>query len=421
MRNAASSKPTFEQWRVLALLVISIGINYIDRGSLSMAAPALSKELALSPAQLGLLFSAFFWSYAGFMVVAGWLTDRYNVGLVLGLGYLLWTLATFWTGLVTSLSALLAARILLGLGESVAFPTVSRIVATGFAINQRGVPNAMVDAGLKVGPALGMLVGGLVISHYGWRFLFLALGLGGMLWLIPWALWAPRGGGASGDRHSLETGPGILQILRKRDAWGTFVGNFCCNYSYYFLLTWLPSYLVTERHLSMSRMAVLGSLPLWGSAITSLGGGWLSDRLITRGVSPTVARKSFVVTGLLMSALVLPAGMVSDLKACIGLLILAYIAFGLFSSNHWAITQTLAGPLAAGRWTGLQNAISNLGGIIAPFVTGLIISRTGSYFMAFLLAAVVVVIGAAFYLFVVGEVAPVSWAATERAAAGVNG
>jgi sugar phosphate permease len=209
-----------------------------------------------------------------------------------------------------------------------------------------------------------------------------------------------------------------MQILAKRDAWGTFLGNFSCNYAYYFLLTWLPSYLVNERHVSVRKMAVLGSLPFVASAATSIFGGWSSDRWIQRGASPTHVRKMFVVSGLLLSTLMLPSAVVSDLTVSMGLLVAAYCAFGLFSSNHWAITQTLAGPTAAGKWTGLQNFCANCAGVTAPYITGLIVSKTGSYYMAFLSASVILVVGALSYLLIVGKVEPIAWPEQKRAPAG---
>jgi MFS family permease len=230
--------------------------------------------------------------------------------------------------------------------------------------------------------------------------------------LIPWYFSAPRDCSKNTASSALRaTGRfGICDILKKRDAWGTFIGNFCCNYAYYFLLTWLPTYLVTERHLSMEMMGIVGSIPFWGSALSSVVAGWASDRWIAKGASPTRVRKTFVVTGLATASLILPAGMTPNLTVSIGLLVVVYLAFGLFSSNHWAITQTLAGREASGKWTGLQNAIANLGGVIAPFLTGLILSKTGSFFLAFLSSAFVVLIGAASYLFIVGEVREVRWA-----------
>ena len=303
------------------------------------------------------------------------------------------------------------------MGESVAFPAVSKIIAHGFPVAQRGLPNSMVDAGVKIGPGVGMLVGGLLVASLGWRSLFLVLGLGGLLWLIPWFLWAPRAAHSQTAEESLRT-PSIGAILRRRDAWGTFIGNFGNNYSYYFLLTWLPSYLVIERHLSMSAMAVLSALPFTASAGASLFGGWFSDRWIARGGSPTRVRKTIVVTGLVGSLLILPAATTTSLTLSMTFFTLGYVASGLFSSNHWAITQTLAGPAAAGKWTGLQNAFGNLAGVLAPYLTGLIIAKSGSFYLAFLIAAIMLVMGAIFYLFVVGKVAEISWF-SEKAAAPV--
>ena len=154
---------------MLILLVLSVSINYIDRGNLSVAAPFLANELLLSKTQLGKLFSAFFWSYAAFQLVAGWLVDRYDVRWVYGLGFLIWSLATSFTGLATSFATIFALRLLLGIGESVAYPSYSRIIAGSFPERHRGTAIALVDAGSKSGPALGILIGGLMINHYGWR------------------------------------------------------------------------------------------------------------------------------------------------------------------------------------------------------------------------------------------------------------
>jgi MFS family permease len=394
------------RWWVFSLLLISAAVNYIDRGTLSVAAPLLSQELLLSPAQMGLLFSSFFWSYAAFLILAGWLADRYSARFVLGLGYLIWSLATAAMGFVASLQALLVLRLLMGMGESAAFPVYSRVIAEKFPISQRGLPNSMIDAAVKIGPALSNLLGGVLVARYGWRTMFIVLGGGGLGWLFLWYRWAPKGPARS---YRKVEGPSMLLICRQRDAWGTFIGNFCANYGYYFLLTWLPSYLVTERHLSMNAMAVLASLPFWASAMTSMFGGWMADRWISRGVTPTRARKTFVVGGLIFATLIFPAGIVSDLRLSVVLLVAAYGAFGFFSSNHWAITQTLAGACGAGRWTGLQNGISNLAGVIAPLATGLLLSSTGSYYAAFLSASLILLVGAFCYLVVVGEVSPIHW------------
>ena len=200
-------------WRSLILLILSVGINYIDRGSLSIAAPILQKEMGLTPEQLGLLFSAFFWTYASFQIVAGWLVDRYSVNLVFGIGFMLWSCATAATGMVTGFAALLVLRILLGAGESVAYPAYSKILATGFPERHRGLTNGLIDAGSKCGPAIGTLLGGLLVAKFGWRFLFLALGLGSLPWLIGWALWAPKP--IAAYHKTASAGPSAREILTR--------------------------------------------------------------------------------------------------------------------------------------------------------------------------------------------------------------
>jgi ACS family D-galactonate transporter-like MFS transporter len=393
---------------VLVLLVLSVAINYLDRGILAVSAPLLQRELTLSPAQLGLLFSSFFWSYSVFQLAAGWLVDRYDVKHVLGAGFLLWSLATASVGWITGFGWLLVARVILGVGESVAYPAYSRILARDFPEHRRGLANALVDAGSKIGPALSTLAGSLLASRFGWRALFLGTGIGGLLWLAPWVLFVPsRGRTAPLELQGL---PGMFDILRRREAWGTFLGMYSLGYVWYFLLSWLPSYLVNERGLSMQRMAVLGSLPFLAMAAASVLGGWLSDWRIARGASVTRVRKTCVISGLLLCCLtLLPAAAVSSPGFSIVLLTVSCSALGLFTSNVWAITQTLAGPRAAGSWTGIQNAIGNLGGVISPLLTGLVVGRTGSYYLAFAMASAVLVLGAASYLVLVGEISPVKW------------
>lgn len=396
------------QWFVLWLLVLSVCINYIDRGNLSVATVALTQELGLRPSQLGVLFSAFFWTYAGFMVFAGWLIDRYNVIWVYAAGYLLWSTATALTGLVSGFAALFALRLLLGMSESVAYPAYSKIIAAGFPERQRGMANGLIDAGSKLGPALGMIVGGMILAGFGWRALFVSIGLVSLLWIIPWCLVAPRMRTAS--LTAAKGGAGFLEIMSKRDAWGSFLCLFCANYGWYFMLTWIPGYLQMERHYSTEAMALAGSLPFWAVSAGALFGGWFSDRWIGRGGSATLVRKTFVATGLLGSALfLLPAAIAQNQILAMALLVTATFSFGLFSSNHWAITQTLAGPPAAGKWTGLQNTAGNLSGVVAPVVTGFIVEQTGSFFFAFVWVCANLLISALSYLFIIRKIEPVSW------------
>ena len=410
---ALETEPVTAPWHFLFLLALAATISYIDRGSFSVAAPAVSAELSLNPAQIGLLLSSFSWSYVSFMVVAGWLADRHNPGWVLVGGFVVWSAATLGMAFASSLGNLLALRLLLGAGEAFAFPAIYKIIAVMFPADRRAVPNSFIDVGGRAGAGLSTLLGGLLIARFGWRSLFVCLALASIAWLVPWSLSAPRRWCAVPATH--RGGPGIRQIIKRRQAWGTFLGNFCCNYGYYFLLTWLPSYLVMERHLAINRTAFWGSFPYGACAIASFLGGWTSDRLIARGGNPTRVRKGFLITGCLACAVILPAYLAPSLVVSISLLTVAYVAIGLYASNVWALSQALAGP-AVGQWTGLQNAVGNLAGVAAPLATGIIVSRTGSFFMAFLSASVIAAAGSLFYIFVVGEVAPIIWTQGEKKA-----
>ena len=396
------------RWGIVGLLLASVCINYVDRGSLSVAAPVLSKEFSLTDPQLGYLLSAFFWSYTAFQLVVGWLVDRHDVKWVYAGGFIVWSLAMASTGLANSFAGLLAARLVLGIGESVFLPSVSKIVVRLFPSEHRGLPNALVDVGTKIGPGLSTLVVGMLIGRYGWRALFIGVGLASLLWLLPWIYSVPSDPVQPEQQRA--AGPGLLEILSRCEAWGTSLGMFALGYVWIFLVTWLPSYLVRERHYTLERMAVFGSLPFWGMAIASLTGGWTSDRWIARGRSATRVRKTFAVTGLLLcAALMLPAALVANQPVSLGFLIASCVSLGIFTSNVWAITQTLAGPEAAGKWTGFQNCIGNLGGVISPVVAGLIVEQTGSFFLAFAVAAVILVLGAGCYLFLVPRVEPIVW------------
>ena len=203
--------------------------------------------------------------------------------------------------------------------------------------------------------------------------------------------------------------PSFAEILSKRDAWGTFLGLFCGNYIWYFLLTWLPFYLVRERHFTIEQMALVGSLPFFGIATTSVIGGYLSDNWIAKGGSPTRIRKMFVVGGLILVNIMLPAVLIKDNNTAMVVLMVASLCFGFYSSNLWAITQTRAGPVASGKWTGMQNGIGNLAGVVAPTVTGIVVDKTGEFFLAFVAAGVVSILGAACFWFVVGPVKPIPW------------
>jgi MFS transporter, ACS family, D-galactonate transporter len=394
-------------WLVLILLGISAFISYVDRAILSVAAPILKDELGLSGSQLGVLLSSFFWSYVSLQLVAGWLADRVNVNWFLAGGFFLWSAATLGTGLVHGFFLLLIFRMLLGVGESVVYPSYSKIISLHHREEHRGVANSIISAGLALGPGVSLLAGGILIYKFGWRAFFVGLGILSLCWLAPWIRWMPNA------KNTIAAGkgqvPGFGTLLMQRSAWGTCLGMFGYNYLSYFMLTWLPFYLMRERTFSMYSMAKIGGAAYIGGACCALLSGWLSDKWIRWGATPTRVRKTFVCGGLAFAGIVLLLSAVSTPNLSVGLLILGIGFQHVSSSNIWALTQTLAGVNAAGRWTALQNFSGNLAGLTAPVLTGWVLDRTHHFVYAFAIMAVIAVMGAASWLFIVGPVREVSW------------
>jgi sugar phosphate permease len=398
------------EWRILALLVTCSFVCLLDRTNLSVGATDIQRDLDLTNYQLGLLLSAFFLTYASFQLlsIAGWLADRFNVCWVLSAGLFVWSLATMFTGVARTFAVIFGLRLLLGIGESVAYPAYARILVNHFPEHHRGFANALIDAATKAGPALGTLLGGLLMLRYGWRPFFIVLGVAGMIWLLPWYRWMPRDPSVAARKEPGEV-PTVADILRQRSAWCTALGQFCSNYFWYFLITWLPGYLEKERHFPKDKMAFFGSFSFFLIGVVSLTGGWLADRWILRGATPTLVRKTFAGTGLALSTIILPVVLVRDERTAMALLFLACVAFGIYTPTIFAMTQTLAGPLAAGKWTGLQNGFANLAGVAAPLVTGWIVDRTGEFYLAFLVAAIIALAGAGFLVLGVGRIEQVQF------------
>ena len=398
------------QWTVVLLLVISVIVNYVDRSNLSIAAPLIQREFSLAPIQIGTMLSAFFWTYALMQIfgIAGWLSDRLPVGWVMLGGYALWSCATMLTGLTRSFFTLFMALLLLGIGESVAYPCYSRIFAE-LPQQNRGRANAFIDAGTKLGPAAGAFIGGVILAHEGWRMLFILLGAGGLLWIFPWLRFMPRSQ-SHVPAANAPAMPSLARLLRVKCAWGTFLGHFCGNYFFYFLLSWLPIYFVREEKMSVGAMSRAASSVYLLIAFSTIATGWISDRLIAAGRSPTRVRRTIVVGGLFVaSSLSALAFIHGNPVLSRAILILASLGYGVQASNHWAISQTLAGPQMAGRWTSLQNGIANLAGIVAPWVAGLIVQLTGTSRLTFLAVGMVALIGSLLWATLVPRVEPVVW------------
>jgi MFS family permease len=394
--------------RVVFLLALSVFINYIDRSNLSIAAPLLKDELGISASQLGTLLSVFFWTYGCMQIPAGWLVDRCEVKWVFAAGFFVWSAATAITGILHGFTAWVVIRIVLGIGESIAFPAYSKILGSGyFTESRRGRGNAAIMAGLSLGPAIGMMVGGTVVGRFGWRPFFLVLGFGSLLWLIPWLAWMPSG--TTPTTRAAEPEVGVFDIFLERSAWGTCLGQLCINYGLYFLVAWLPFYLVRARNLSMNQMARVGGLIFLFSAVAAILTGKLSDRWIAAGASASRVRKTLLGGGMTGLGVALAAAAVAPDNLFVWALAIAGICVGVNGANCWAVTQRLAGPRVSGRWTGVQNFVGNFGGAFAPAITGFLLNRTNRFYWPFLIAALFSWIGALAWVFIVGPIEPVAW------------
>ncbi len=319
----------------------------------------------------------------------------------------------FWkparvTGFVHGFTALLVVRLVLGIGESVAYPSYSKILAKYFPASQRASANSLIASGLACGPAFGMLLGGMLMSRFGWRSFFVVLGSVSLVWLLPWFRWMPRGAGV-GTEVQRGPEPTTLEILKQRKAWGTFMGLFCGAYSLYFLIAWLPFYLVRERHFSMDTMAKVGAAVFLMQAVSSTVCGRIGDRWIAAGGSRTRVHMTFMIAGLLGTSGFLLASSLFGPTLSVALLLLVGASLGSTMASVWPITQTLAGAHASGRWTGLQCAFANTSGALASAATGFILDRTGHFFWAFAVAAALCFAGVLCWIGLVCPVEPVVW------------
>ncbi len=394
---------------VVGLMALAVFINYVDRGNLATAAPLIKDQLHLNNTQIGLLLSAFFWTYTPGQVFAGWLAEKINAYHALALGLAIWAVATVATGLAGTFAVLFGLRMILGLGESVAFPCSSKLLAEYLPTHRLGLANGLIGAGLALGPAVGTLIGGLLIAHYGWRSSFFAFGLISLLWLIPWLTVTRAASSEASSRAAQAPAPPFLAILGQRSLWGAALGHFAANYTLYFVISWLPIYLVKARGFTVPQMAELGGGIYAVYAASNLAIGWICDRWMAAGASDNRVRKTMMVVGHIGAATCLAACAVAGPVASLVTLLLAGFFFGFTTPNIFAIGQTLAGPRAAGKWIGVQNCFGNIAGIVAPIITGLVVDKTGAFVWAFVIAAGVGLLGVVGWGLIIPRVAPVVW------------
>jgi MFS family permease len=364
-------------------------------------------DLNLDHVQMGMLMSAFFWTYTFSQIPVGWLAERFGAHRILAAGLTIWATATILVGFAHTFAALLVLRLLLGLGESAGFPGVAKILAAIVPAKGLGTANGIVAFGYLSGPVVGTIVGGLLMAHYGWRSAFWVFGALSLLWLLPWSRVA--GQVRTAARTSAEDSPTWWMILKQPSLWGTGLGLFSSNYVFYFMLSWLPSYLQTERGFSLVSMAWIATSAYMVNAVSAFLAGWAIDRYLAGGGSANVGYKSVMAVAHLGSVACMLAMALGSPWAALASLFIYQALCGASSPGVYAMCQILAGPRASGRWVGIENSLGSLSGIAAPWLTGWIIHTTGHYTNAFVVAAAVSVLGLVGWIWMVPQLKQLQW------------
>lgn len=393
------------RWAVVALLFLAVLVNYVDRGNLSIVAVPLMNEFGISTVSLGTLLSAFFWTYTLLQIPVGFVVDRFGLKWAYAVAFVTWSVASAAVGIASSFGQVLAFRLLLGVGESVAQPASLAYIRQNFSEEQQGLPSAVYLTGMMIGPAAGAFLGAALLETLSWRELFIYTGLGGLVWLLPWVWLAPSGKRTSKPAFTVAEPPRVKvewqSLLRNPICWGITLGAFFYSYFWYFCLTWLPSYLVMTHGLSFLKMGTYTAVPLLGMAIVSMIAARAADRIISRGRDPLLVRRSFVVTGFAAGSSLLLLLFVHSLPAVFAVLICSLLGLGLASANYWAMTQTISPARVIGRVIGYQNTVANLAGICAPIMTGFLVGEAKNFRTAILFAGSALLLACAAFAFLV--------------------
>jgi ACS family D-galactonate transporter-like MFS transporter len=399
------------RWLALALLATGTMINYLDRTAMGIAGPSLSREFSLSPGAMGVLLSVFSWSYAAGQIPGGVLLDKLGARLTYFFSVTFWSLFTLLHGLATNLYGLLGARFGLGVCEAPCFPTNNGVVTAWFPRHERARATAVYTVGEYVGlacfgPALFWIT-----SHAGWRAMFISVGAVGLLFgLVWWRVYRDPSAEDSRERVAPASPFSWMQmreLLRARQVCGVCLGQFGGNSTLVFFLTWFPTYLATERHMTSIRAGELSVLPFLAGGLGVTFGGLLSDYLLRRTGSLNLARKLPVIAGLLGASTIAGAGFATSDAAMIAILSGAFFGQGM-TGLGWAVISDIAPESHLGLTGGIFSLAANVAGIVTPMVIGFIVGRTGSFHFALAYVGAIALIGAAGYIFVLGDVKPVT-------------
>ncbi len=422
---SGKSNRTRVRYGMLALVFINVVINYMDRSNISVAAAALSKDLELSSVQLGLIFSAFGWTYAGLQIPGGLLADRFSPRILYAFSLIAFSLSTLGQGLARGFASLFAFRLATGAFEAPAYPMNNRIVTSWFPEQERASAIALYVSGQFIGLAFLTPILATIQYYAGWRGLFIATGVVGLVWGLVWYLfyrdplqhkrvnqaeldYIEKGGGLIRGKKQSATQTNVWQwrnlkkILNNRTLWGIYIGQLAINSNLWFFLTWFPTYLVKYRGVNFLKSGYLASVPFLAACAGLLLSGFLSDYLIRNGRSVSMARKTPVIVGLVLSMSIVGANYIDQTSLIIFFMALAFFGTGM-ACISWVFISILAPRQLIGLTGGVFNFMGNLASIIVPMVIGFLV-RGEDFKPALLFVGALGFMGTCSYLFLVGKI-----------------
>ncbi|GLX15259.1 MFS transporter [Pseudomonas straminea] len=424
------TKKTHVRYLILLMLFLVTTINYADRATISIAGSSMQKDLGIDAVTLGYIFSAFGWAYVIGQIPGGWLLDRFGSKRVYAAGIFIWSLFTLLQGFVGMMPVawavvtLFVLRFMVGFAEAPSFPGNARIVAAWFPTAERGTASAIFNSAQYFATALFAPLMGWIVYSFGWEHVFVVMGVLGIVFAGIWmkTIYNPKehprisaaevehiasnGGLVDMDQAKGSGGPKwhyITQLLTNRMMVGVYLGQYCINAITYFFLTWFPVYLVQERGMTILKAGFIASLPAIMGFVGGVLGGVISDWLLRRGNSLTLARKLPIVCGLMLSTSMVLCNYVSAEWMVVGFMTLAFFGKGL-GALGWAVVSDTSPKQIAGLSGGLFNTFGNIASITTPIVIGYIISATGSFKWALVYVGANALVAVFSYVFIVGRI-----------------
>jgi sugar phosphate permease len=413
------------RWTIALLLGVGVLVNYFDRVNLSVSRDALQTSFGISAVMFGYLSSAYNWTYALLQLPSGLLLDRFGVRRVGIISTMIWSVASFAAAVSTGMGGLFGARFLLGIGEAPTFPANAKAIGYWFPKNERSMATAMFDAAAKFSSAIGIPLLGLLLLHFGWRWNFAATGFISLLYFaLFYAFYRnpsedklltdaerqfiAEGGAQPEDPARAAKGAPLAYLLRQRKVWGLALGSASYNYTFYLLLTWLPSYLSTALHVDLLQSALYTSVPWLFATFTDLVvGGWLVDTLIQRGWSPVRVRQTVLIGGTTLGLGILGTAHTHSPVTALFWISMSIGGLSAASPVGWSIPSLIAPRESVGTLGGILNLCNQLAGIAAPILTGYIVQSTHSFSGAFIAATAFLLLGIAGYIFLLGRIEPI--------------